>query len=258
MKSDTPISMQKINARDLAVSVLIILIGWQLVVWVTEIPRYILPGPLAVAEALVKYSDLLAMHAWVTAIEVVGGLILGTLLGIATAMYLTMSATATRYMMPILVISQTVPVFALAPILTLWFGYGLGSKIAMTILIIYFPVASSFLDGLRATPKGFLDLAQSMRATKFNTLIQVRLPAALPSLSSGIRLATVYAPIGAIIGEWVGASQGLGYLMLLANGRVKIDLMFAALVTLCIFTLLLRTVTNALCHKLDHWAGQSH
>jgi putative hydroxymethylpyrimidine transport system permease protein len=169
-----------------------------------------------------------------------------------------MSATATRYMMPILVISQTVPVFALAPILTLWFGYGIGSKIAMTILIIYFPVASSFLDGLRATPKGFLDLAQSMRATKFNTLIQVRLPAALPSLSSGIRLATVYAPIGAIIGEWVGASQGLGYLMLLANGRVKIDLMFAALVTLCIFTLLLRAVSNALCSKLDNWAGQSH
>ena len=140
MRSDIPISKQKINGRDLAVSVLIILIGWQLVVWVTEVPRYILPGPLAVAEALVKYADLLAMHAWVTAIEVVGGLILGTLLGITTAMYLTMSATATRYMMPILVISQTVPVFALAPILTLWFGYGLGSKIAMTILIIYFPV----------------------------------------------------------------------------------------------------------------------
>jgi len=258
MTSDTPVSKQKINVRDLAVSVLIILIGWQLVVWVTEVPRYILPGPLAVAEALFKYSDLLAMHAWVTAIEVVVGLILGTLLGMATAMYLTMSATATRYMMPILVISQTVPVFALAPILTLWFGYGLSSKIAMTILIIYFPVASSFLDGLRATPKGFLDLAQSMRATKFNTLIRVRLPAALPSLSSGIRLATVYAPIGAIIGEWVGASQGLGYLMLLANGRVKIDLMFAALVTLCIFTLLLRAVTNALCNRLDHWAGQSH
>ena len=171
MRSDIPISKQKINGRDLAVSVLIILIGWQLVVWVTEVPRYILPGPLAVAEALVKYADLLAMHAWVTAIEVVGGLILGTLLGITTAMYLTMSATATRYMMPILVISQTVPVFALAPILTLWFGYGLGSKIAMTILIIYFPVASSFLDGLRATPKGFLDLAQSMRATRFNTCL---------------------------------------------------------------------------------------
>ncbi|MFT5114953.1 MAG: putative hydroxymethylpyrimidine transport system permease protein [Parasphingorhabdus sp.] len=258
MKADPPVSRQKINNRDLAVSVLIILIGWQLVVWITEVPRYILPGPLAVAEALVKYVDLLAMHAWVTAIEVVAGLILGILLGMVTAMYLIMSATATRYIMPILVISQTVPVFALAPILTLWFGYGIGSKIAMAVLIIYFPVVSSFLDGLRATPKGFLDLAQSMRATKFNTLIQVRLPAALPSLSSGIRLATVYAPIGAIIGEWVGASQGLGYLMLLANGRVKIDLMFEALVTSCIFTLLLRAVTNVLCNKLDEWAGQSH
>lgn len=256
MSSDTSVSKQKINVRDLAVSVLIILFGWQCIIWVTDVPRYILPGPLAVAEALYEYADLLAEHAWVTAIEVVAGLILGTLLGIITAMYLIMSATATRYMMPVLVLSQTVPVFALAPILTLWFGYGLGSKIVMTILIIYFPVASSFLDGLRATPKGYLDLAQSMRASKFNTLLQVRLPAALPSLSSGVRLATVYAPIGAIIGEWVGASKGLGYLMLLANGRVKIDLMFAALVTLCIFTLCLRAVTNALCKRLDEWAGQ--
>lgn len=256
MKPEQSVSMQNINVRDLAVSIVIILFGWQFVVWATDVPHYILPGPFSVAEALYNYIDLLALHAWVTAIEVVGGLILGTLLGIATAMYLMMSTTATRYVMPILVLSQTVPVFALAPILTLWFGYGLGSKIAMTILIIYFPVASSFLDGLRATPKGFLDLAQSMRATKFNTLLHVRLPAALPSLSSGIRLATVYAPIGAIIGEWVGASQGLGYLMLLANGRVKIDLMFAALVTLCIFTLCLRAVTNTLCKRLDEWSGQ--
>jgi putative hydroxymethylpyrimidine transport system permease protein len=257
MNSDASVSKQKVNVRDLAISLLIILLGWQCVVWITDAPRYILPGPLTVAEALHEYADLLAEHAWVTAVEVVVGLISGTLLGIATAMFLMMSATVNRYVMPVLVISQTVPVFALAPILTLWFGYGLGSKIVMTILIIYFPVASSFLDGLRATPKGFLDLSQSMRATKFNTLLHVRLPAALPSLSSGIRLATVYAPIGAIIGEWVGASQGLGYLMLLANGRVKIDLMFAALVTLCIFTLCLRAVTNDLCKRLDKWSGQS-
>jgi putative hydroxymethylpyrimidine transport system permease protein len=159
--------------------------------------------------------------------------------------------------MPILVLSQTVLVFALAPILILWIGYGLGSKIAMTILIIYFPVTSTFFDGLRATPAGFLDLAQSMQATSLRTLFHVRVPAALPALSSGLRLAAVYAPIGAIIGEWVGASQGLGYLMLLANGRVKIDLMFAALITLCLFTILLRIVVGLICLRLERWSGHS-
>jgi putative hydroxymethylpyrimidine transport system permease protein len=254
--SDKSISQQKVSFKSPVISTLIILLGWYLIVWATGVPHYILPDPLMVAKALINYVKLLAEHAWVTALEIFSGLIIGVLLGVATALYLMMSPLANRYVMPILVLSQTVPVFALAPLLTLWLGYGLGSKIATTVLIIYFPVASTFLDGLRSTPKGFLDLAHSMRASPLNILLQVRVPAALPSLSSGIRLATVYAPIGAIIGEWVGASQGLGYLMLLANGRVKIDLMFAALVTLCVLTLVFRAATGLLCDRLDNWSGQ--
>jgi putative hydroxymethylpyrimidine transport system permease protein len=204
---------------------------------------------------MVRYAGLIFEHSLVTAAEVLVGLVLGTLLGAATALYLMVSNSARRFVMPILVLSQTVPVFALAPILTLWMGYGLASKITMTILIIYFPVTSTFFDGLRGTPAGYLDLAHSMRATRMRSLFQVRVPAALPSLASGIRLAAVYAPIGAVIGEWVGASQGLGYLMLLASGRVKIDLMFAALIALCGFTILLRAVIGVLCNKINHWAG---
>lgn len=247
---------QKLPALDMAGSVLLILLFWQGIVWATGVPSYILPGPISVAVAMVEHAGLIAEHSWITALEVFIGLFIGTLLGIFTALYLMISDIARRFMMPVLVLSQTLPVFALAPLLTLWFGYGLFSKIVMTLLIIYFPVASTFFDGLRGTAKGYLQLAQSMRANPLNTLLQVRVPAALPSLASGIRLASVYAPIGAIIGEWVGASQGLGYLMLLANGRVKIDLMFAALVALCCFTMLLRWVTGILCDKLSDWAGE--
>ena len=165
------------------------------------------------------------------------------------------SSTARRLLLPLMVFSQTGPVFALAPLLTLWLGYGIGSKIAMTLLIIYFPVASTFYDGLRNTPPGFLDLAATMNATPRRTLFQVRVPAALPSLASGLKLAAVYAPIGAVIGEWVGASRGLGYLMLLANGRVKIDLMFAALVVLAALTILLHTTGSRAGHRLTRWAS---
>lgn len=248
-------SGSQLRLKDLGVSILIILLGWQTIVWLTGAPHYILPGPVRVAEAMVMHAELIIEHGWVTAMEVILGLILGTVLGVVTALYLMISDNARRFMMPMLVLSQTIPVFALAPVLTLWLGYGLGSKIAMTILIIYFPVASTFYDGLHSTPRGFLDLAQSMRATTWNTLFQVRVPAALPALSSGLKLACVYAPIGAVIGEWVGASQGLGYLMLLANGRVKIDLMFAALIALCCFTVLLRAVTGLLCDRINQWAS---
>ncbi len=247
----------KLNLKDLGISIVLIVFVWQIIVWLTNVPPYILPGPMRVIEAFVYNAELILQHTLVTATEVLIGLVMGTVLGAATALCLMMSNTARRFVMPILVLSQTVPVFALAPMLTLWLGYGLGSKIAMTILIIYFPVTSTFFDGLRATPGGFLDLADSMRATRPRTLLQVRVPAALPSLASGIRLAAVYAPIGAVIGEWVGASQGLGYLMLLANGRVKIDLMFAALIALCGFTILLRAVIDVLCSRISHWSGLS-
>ena len=255
MSNDQPSSSStlkvSIKFRDLLISVAMILLVWQTIVWVTGVPRYILPGPVSVFRALVDNASLISEHAFVTITEVIIGLLLGSFLGAMTALLLMASQKAQRFLMPALVLSQTVPVFALAPLLTLWLGYGLSSKIAMAILIIYFPVTSTFFDGLRNTPQGYLDLASSMRASSLRTLFLVRVPAAVPALASGIRLAAVYAPIGAVIGEWVGASQGLGYLMLLANGRVKIDLMFAALITLCVFTMLLRVIIGIACQRLS-------
>ncbi len=223
---------------------------WQLVVWGTQVQSFILPSPIQVLITFREHFGLIMYHAGVTATEVIVGLLLGVAAGVLTALCLMRSKRARKLLLPALVMSQTVPVFALAPILTLWLGYGLVSKIAMTVLIVYFPVTSTFLDGLRSTPTGYLDLAQTMRSTRTSTLLQIRVPAAFPSLASGIRLAAVYAPIGAVIGEWVGASNGLGYLMLLANGRVKVDLMFAALVALCLLTVIIRATVDLACDRM--------
>ncbi len=231
--------------------VALVLLGlWQALVTLASLPPFILPGPFRVAAALWDNAALIAWHATVTFTEVIAGLLIGALLGAATALHIAVSPLARRFVRPALVLTQALPVFALAPILTLWLGYGIGSKILMAVLIIYFPVASSFFDGLMNTPRGWLDLAQTMQARPRQVLWRVRVPAALPSLASGLRLAAVYAPIGAIIGEWVGASQGLGYLMLLANGRAKIDLMFAALAVLAVLTLILHKVVGAACDRL--------
>jgi putative hydroxymethylpyrimidine transport system permease protein len=232
-------------------SALVALLLWQGLVVAADLPPFILPGPVRVAEALWVNRALIASNALVTIAEVLIGLALGAVLGAATAVWLASSGAARALVRPALVFSQAVPVFALAPILTLWLGYGLGSKVVMAVLIIYFPVTSAFLDGLDGTPAGYLDLARTMGAGRAGTMWRVRIPAALPSLASVLRLAAVYAPIGAVIGEWVGASRGLGYLMLLANGRAKIDLMFAALLVLAVFTVALHAAVDVAARRLQ-------
>ncbi len=227
---------------------------WQGLVWLTGAPAFILPGPLRVAEALWTYRMLIAENAAVTMTAVITGLVLGVTIGAATALQLMISDSARRYLVPLLVFNQAVPVFALAPVLTLWFGYGLASKVIVTIMIVYFPVTWTFYDGLRRTEPGLIDLARTMGATERRILFKLRVPAALPAFGSGLKLAAIYAPIGAIFGEWVGASKGLGHLMLMANGRAKIDQMFAALIVLAALTVLLHALIKVLADRLSFWS----
>ncbi|APY13602.1 ABC transporter permease subunit [Brucella sp. 10RB9214] len=226
---------------------------WQAVVSIGQMPRFILPGPLDVLHALVANAGLIAENAAATIGEVLGGLVLGSAVGIATAIGLMMSPLAQRLVMPVMVFSQAIPIFALAPILTLWLGYGPASKIAVTVLMIFFPVVSTFFDGMRRTETGLIDAAEILGAGRMAILFRIRIPSAFPSLASGLSLAAVYAPIGAVVGEWVGASRGLGYLMLLANGRAKVDLMFACLFVLAAFTMLLHGLVSHFARKLAAW-----
>ena len=235
---------------------LALLVLWQGIVWLTGVPHYILPGPDLVIVALVERWPEILANAVVTVTEILLGLIIGTLLGCLGALALAWFRPARRWLLPVLVSSQAIPVFALAPILVLWLGYGMASKVAMATLIIFFPVTAAFYDGLRRTEPGWLDLAKTMGATPYRTVRHLRVPAALPALASGIRVAAAVAPIGAVVGEWVGSSAGLGYLMLQANARLQIDLMFAALLVLAVFAVTLyvaidRMLTHAISWQAD-------
>ncbi len=244
-----------------AVTGLGLVLLWQAVVWLTGVPPYILPTPLGVADALLASAGLIAGHAMVTFAEILLGLVFGALLGAASAICMSFFRPARRWLLPLLVVSQAVPVFAIAPLLVLWLGYGMGSKVAMATLIIYFPVTASLFDGLRRTEPGWLDLAHTMTAgsprARWAILYHVRLPAALPAFASGLRVAAAVAPIGAVVGEWVGASAGLGYLMLHANGRMQIDLMFAALLTLAAFAVLLYFGLDAALRRALPWQAET-
>ncbi len=229
---------------------------WWAICLLSAVPPYILPDPGRVLRTLWARLDLIAHHAATTALEILLGLLLGTVLGVGSALLLAASRRAREWVLPVLVTSQALPVFALAPLLVLWLGYGLPSKIAMAVLIIYFPVTAAFHDGLRRTPEGWLELARVMDARPASILLHVRVPAALPALGSGVRVAAAVAPIGAVVGEWVGSSAGLGYLMLHANARMQTDLLFASLFVLCLLALLLWHGVDRAVRRRVRWPSE--
>jgi putative hydroxymethylpyrimidine transport system permease protein len=244
------------NPRPLLV-LLGLLLLWQALVWLSGVPPFLLPPPSAVARTLVASTPLLLDQALITLSEILLGLLGGIVIGGASALVMALVPPVQPWLLPILVLGQTIPVFALAPLLVLWFGYGLASKVVMAIVIIYFPVTAALFDGLRRTEPGWLDLARTMGASRWRTLVRLRLPAALPAFGSGLRIATAVAPIGAVVGEWVGSSAGLGYLMLHANARLQIDVMFAALIVLMAIALTLYVAVDRLLVRLMPWAPQT-
>lgn len=241
-----------------ALAVTLVLLGlWEGAVRLLAVPAYILPGPLRIGVTAWDNAGILAHNAGITLGEMLLGLVCGSLLGIACALVMAASPLARRAMRPVLLVAQALPVFAIAPLLVIWFGFGLASKIVMASLIIFFPVASAFHDGLARTEAGLVDLARLNGAGILATLRYIRVPAALPALASGLKVATAVAPIGAVVGEWVGASAGLGYLMIYSNARMQTDMVFAALAVLLAMALILFTLVDRGLTRLLPWAPET-
>ncbi|AFJ46824.1 ABC transporter permease [Shimwellia blattae] len=241
--------------RGLTVFAGLLLFWWLLTL--SGIPAFLLPTPGAVLQALWQGRDYLAWHALITASEILSGLVIGVLFGAALALCMIFSPRLQRWLMPLVLTSQAIPVFALAPLLVLWFGFGISAKITMAVLVIFFPMVSAFFDGLRRVNNDYLNLARTMGASRWALLRHVRLMAALPAFGSGLRMAAAVAPIGAIIGEWVGSAGGLGYLMLNANARMQTDACFAALFILVLMTILLWTTVDTLVRRLITWKPET-
>lgn len=245
------------RAAHAALSLLLLACLWQAGVWLFAPPRYILPSPVEIAFVFGRQSQMLLHHAVITSVEILVGLILGASFGAATALAIAAWPRAGRLVWPMILMLQACPVFVLAPILVVWLGFGMASKVAMTTIIIFFPVASAFGDGLRRTGRDFLDAVALTKATPLEVLLRLRVPLALPSLISGLRVAAPLAPLGAVIGEWVGASGGLGFVMVQANARMQTDVVFAAMALLAGLTLLLRLGVDRLTAGLVPWAAES-
>ncbi|MBO8162660.1 MAG: ABC transporter permease [Brevibacillus sp.] len=221
-------------------SMSIFLIGWELACRLLQIPPFILPPPSAVILSLWELRGLLfGQHLWATLREVALGLCVSILFGVGLALAMNFSRPVQRIVYPYIVISQTIPIIALSPIFILWFGYSLSGKIAITILFTFFPIVVGTYDGLRAADREMVDLMKTMGATRWQIFCKLQIPSALPSFFSGLKVAATYSVAGATIGEWLGASEGLGYFGRRASGNFQAPALFASVLLLSALGMLL-------------------
>jgi ABC-type nitrate/sulfonate/bicarbonate transport system permease component len=211
---------------------LVVLVLWEAFVVASGISALLLPAPSAIVASLVENAGLLARNAIVTLGEILLGFALGAAVGVGLGVLLGYSRVVERSAYPWLVASQMVPIVAVAPILVVWFGFTLIPKVLVVALVSFFPVVVTTVDGLRSVDPQMVDLLRSLGAGRTRIMRSVRIPAALPSIFSGLRVAMALAVVGAVFGEWVGSSSGLGYLMLAFNNQLATTELFAAIVVL--------------------------
>jgi len=202
---------------------------WQLAVAIWDVQPYILPSPAAIARAGYEARAILAPHVLQTAQETLWGFVLALGVGLALGFVIDRWGVARSALYPLLIASQTIPIIAIAPLLIIWFGYGIWPKVIVVGLVCFFPIVVSTADGLRSADPELIELLRTMGATPNQVLTKVRLPGALPIVFSGVRIAITYSVVGAILGEWVGASRGLGVFMLRATNSFRTDWVFASI-----------------------------
>jgi len=224
----------------------LILVAWQLAVPALGLSEFVLPTPLQIVGRMAKDWPLLLTHAKVTLLEVLGGFAIAVAAGISTALCIHYSRIFERAVYPLLVAEQAIPKVALAPLVVLYLGYGWAPKIFLAFLIGYFPIVVSTVVGLQSLDAAMVDLLRSMGASPWQTFVKLRLPAALPSLFGGLKLAIGLAVIGAVIGEYVAAERGLGYLQLQANSQFDTTLNFASVVTISALGVALFAILRAI------------
>jgi len=235
------------------VLLLALLALWEVLVRLAGVPKWLLPAPTQIVAAGLSAAPLLGPHIAQTMQETLLGLGLALVAGLLLAFAIDLSATLRRALYPLLVASQTIPILALAPLLIIWFGYGILPKVLVVALVCFFPVAVGMADGLRAADPELINLLRAMGASRRQIFAKVRLPAALPSFFSGLKIAVTYSVVGAIIGEWVGASVGLGIFMTRSSKSFLTDRVFAAIAITSLLSIALFAVVLVLERAVLPW-----
>jgi len=233
--------------------VALILVFWEVACRLFEVPDFILPAPTVILSAALLKAPLLLPHAGVTALEILLGVLLSLIIALPLATAMFAYPAIERALAPFLVVSQAIPVFALAPLLVVWLGYGIASKVLMAAIIIFFPITVSLFEGYKNCDREYVVFFRLMGAGFWDTLRLLCWPWALPFFFAGLKVGVTVATIGAVIGEWVGAQRGLGYVMIQANARLNVDLVFAAILWLSCMGLFLWGLVGFMERRVIHW-----
>jgi ABC-type nitrate/sulfonate/bicarbonate transport system permease component len=231
----------------------VLLAVWWFVTWQEYVAPYLVPPPGEVWDVLIEQRSDLARHTWVTTYETVLGFVLAALIGVVTAVLIVYSSTLEKAIYPIILFAQVIPKIAIAPILVVWFGFGMAPKVMLAVLIAFFPVVISGVAGLRSTDPELLDLSATMGASRWQTFRKIRFPGALPHLMAGLKVAVTLAVVGAVVGEFVGAKEGLGFILLAASGNLDSALLFADLFLMSAIGIVLFVLVEAAEALLIPW-----
>jgi putative hydroxymethylpyrimidine transport system permease protein len=244
------------QAYGVAMVFLLFMIGlWELVVWAWHVPTYLIPSPSKIAVAMKKdWAPYLASATWVTLREVLIGFVVAVVAGIGLAVVLHLFGPLRRAVYPLLIASQTVPIVVLAPVLVILLGYGIAPKLVIVALICFFPIVVNGLDGLRSVDEDYIRMMRTLDASRWGIFRRIEFPAALPLIFSGMRIAATFAAIGAVFGEWAGASAGLGFVMLESTPNLQTARIFAAILILTLMALLLFGFVSLLERIFVPWA----
>lgn len=227
-------------------TLLLALMIWELCVRVFDISLYLLPAPSRIATSIIENANVLWTHALVTLQEAIIGLVIATALAVAIAIGMDLSKTFKHSIFPHLVVTQTVPVMVLGPLFTIWLGFGLAPKVLIVVFMCFFPIAISFCDALGSVDQHQINLLKSFGAKRWQLYTLVKIPAAAPALFSGLKVAATYCIGGAIVGEWLSASAGLGYYMIRMKNGYMLDKVFACVIVIIALSLLLHGVVVVL------------
>ena len=235
------------------VSVLALLLVWQLVCSLGLVPAFLLPSPVQIIAALIEDASLIWGHTLTTLAEAGLGLLFGVLLGFVLAVLMDSFETFYLAMQPFITLSQTVPTIAIAPLLVLWFGYGLLPKIVLIVLTTFFPVAVSLVAGFRSVDRDVIDLMRTMRASELQIFWYAKLPAAADQFFSGLTISATYAIVSAVIAEWLGGFSGLGVYMTRVRKSFSYDRMFASILVISVTSLLLMKLVDLIRRACTPW-----
>jgi ABC-type nitrate/sulfonate/bicarbonate transport system permease component len=221
------------------VLIVVLVVVWEVLVEVLDVQRWLLPAPSVIAAEILDSFGFLMRHTRITLSETVVGFAVSIALAVTLAAGIVWSRTVERSLYPIIIASQTIPIITLAPLLIIWVGTDMRSKVIVIVLFTFFPIVISLVSGLRSVEQEMVDMFRTLGASPWQTFRKLMVPSALPSFFSGLKVAAVFSVIGAVIGEWFGSSAGLGWMMKIAGGQFQTARIFAAIVVLSILAMLL-------------------